>query len=609
LYIDAKVLKPNPKSLSDSVTEEVQFWGCVEQDVKCVVLDGWSAQEKGADKILENLCSRFKNIRVICMQCAEAYVYEETGAIEIPRQFERLYLWALPRNQIREIVVAYNDGARIVGDEDAVTKRIVSDLSVLNLHRTPLNCLTLLKVSELDFDESPVNRSEMISRVLFMLFNIEKLPTYTTRPDLKDCEYVLGYFCESLIRQGEFFFSRDTFLSAISACCKESLIDLETHYVFDVLAANNILVRRGSVFTFKFSYWIYYFAAHRMIDKPDFAAYIFDEHRYTNYPEIIEFYTGIDRRRRDALERLTQDVRKLREIVKKNCGLPEGFNPYPRFTWTANEAVRNKMLEEIRDGVRESSLPAAIKDQYADRFYDHSLPYDQSVRIVLQSDAFNSMMHAMKAASRALRNSDYVAPETKRELLEEILSCWDQASRVLLVVLPLLAQQKYARYDGAGFMLTGNFGDTVEKRALEILESIPSNVVRWSIDDLYSKKMGALLGNQINNQKMSAISKHELMLLIIEERPNKWRSYVERYIASVGQNSFYLYDVHGMLRLEYRYSYASPQTLKDLDFLIRKALTKHLTGETDPGISTILKTMKRVQGQVIPPREFTDDMT
>jgi hypothetical protein len=83
---------------------------------------------------------------------------------------------------------------------------------VLNLHRTPLNCLTLLKVSEIDFDESPVNRSEMIKRVLFLLFNIDDVPTYKTRPDLKDCEYVLGYFCEHLIRDGAYSFL------AISSC-------------------------------------------------------------------------------------------------------------------------------------------------------------------------------------------------------------------------------------------------------------------------------------------------------------------------------------------------------------------------------------------------------
>lgn len=603
LYLDSKTLKPNTKSLNNLETEECEFLDCTKHDVKCVVLDGWSAQEKGANEILENVCSRFKDLPVICMQCAESDVYGQAGALEMPRPFEELYLWALPRNQIREIVAAYNNDIRVVGDEDVVTKRIVSDLNVLNLHRTPLNCLTLLKVSELDFDESPVNRSEMISRVLFLLFNVEKLPTYTTRPDLKDCEYVLGYFCELLIRDGEFFFSRDTFLSAISACCKQSLIDLETHYVFDVLAANNIVVRRGSFFTFKFAYWIYYFAAHRMIHSPEFAAYIFDEHRYANYPEIIEFYTGIDRRRRDALEKLILDVRILREVVKKDCGLPEGFNPYPHLTWSPNEFVRKKMFEEIRDGVRESNLPSAIKDQYADRFYDRATPFDQSVRVLLQSDAFTAMMGAMKAASRALRNSDYVAPEIKRELLEEILCCWDQASRVLLVVLPLLAQHKHAKFGRTGFSLHGNFSDSIEDRAVQILECIPSNVVTWTIDDLYSKKMGALLSDQFSNPKVSAISKHELMLLIIEGRPNNWRSQVERYIVSVERDSFYLHNVHESLRGEYRYSYASSQTLKDLDFLIRKALTKHMTGENDPGLSVIQKTMKRVQGQVIPTRE------
>lgn len=273
LYVDANNLKPHLGSLQQAVQDELANLGCSEQNIRCVILDSWSLQGKDALKILTNVCNLFKDLPVVCMQHADTDAFGQTDRITLPRTFDTLYLWALPRGQIREIVAAYNN-ARHIGDEDLVTSRIVSDLLVLNLHRTPLNCLTLLKVSELDFDESPVNRSEMIRRVLFLLFNVEKIPTYTTRPDLKDCEYVLGFFCETLIRGGDYSFSREQFLRAINKCCAERLIDLETHFVFDVLAVNNILVKRGSLFCFKFSYWIFYFAAQRMLDDPDFASFI-----------------------------------------------------------------------------------------------------------------------------------------------------------------------------------------------------------------------------------------------------------------------------------------------------------------------------------------------
>lgn len=601
LCLDSKDLKPHTASINKAVAEELEIIGCTDQDIKCVILDSWSSHEKDALKLLKDLCNRFKNVPIICMQQTDGGIFDQFDASSLDRQFEVLYLWALPRVDIRKIVAAYNE-VKQVGDEDAVTSRLVSDLEALNLHRTPLNCLTLLKVSEVDFDESPVNRSEMIKRVLFLLFNADDIPTYKSRPDLKDCEYVLGYFCEILIREDIYLFARDRFLLEIQRCCEQRLIDLETHIVFDVLFANNILIKRGNFFCFKFSYWIYYFAAQRMHHNQEFSSFILEQMRYAKYPEIIEFYTGIDRSREDALEILINDTRASSNSVKEKCGLPDGLNPYRFAKWMPSPEAQEHMRKEIADGVLESNLPAAIKDQYADRDYDQSRPYDQRINSILTDHSFVRMIQTMKAGARALRNSDYVSPEIKRQLLREILNCWEQASKVLLVVLPILAEKGYAKFDGTAFILVGDYDKvTPEQRLPVILGSIPNNVVSWCEDDLFSQKMGPLLIDQLRNKQISSISKHELILLLIHQRPRDWVKQVEWYIASIAKNSFYLFDVYRTLRAQYRYSFASPQTLRDVERLIKMTATKHVTGDKKPGVKAINKA--KFTEDVIPPRE------
>lgn len=600
LYLHAGDLKPHAASISEAVASELKIVGLREQDVKCVILDSWSLGEKDAHKLLNKLSDRFKDIPLICMQRIDVGLFHQTDSTVFPRKFELLYLWSLHREDIRGIVAAYND-VRHIGDEDAVTARLVSDLDVLNLHRTPLNCLTLLKVSEIDFEESPVNRSEMIKRVLFLLFNVDDVPTYKSRPDLKDCEYVLGHFCDLLIRDGTNVFTRDKFLLATNAFCNDSLIDLETQVVFDVLVNNNILVKRGSFFSFKFTYWIFYFAAQRMHHDPTFASYIFESMRYAQHPELIEFYTGIDRRRDDALHVLIRDIRACRESVRDKCGLPAEFNPYEHATWNPSPEAEAQMQQVIADGVQESSLPAAIKDQFADRTYDQTRPYNQNIANLLSEHSFTTMMLTLRAGARALRNSDYVPPALKRQLLEEILGCWEQASKVLLIVLPALAAEERAVYDGAGFYLAANFGDTPQQRFVHILSEIPYNVVRWCQDDLYSRKMGPLLVDQLSNAKLGRMAKHELIVLLIQQRPRSWSKQVHAYIAANKKNSFYLFDVYKTLRNEYRFSYASPQVLKDIEYLIKMAATKHITGAKEPGVAAIKK-IKFTEG-VIPQRE------
>jgi hypothetical protein len=577
LYIDAKSVSPNKASLDQFISDELQILGKTAAEIKGIILDSWSADEKDMINIFT-----LSTVPLIVMQQTSSANFA-LSTPEVPdHKFVTYFLWALSRNVMRNIVAAYNE-ARSIGDEDAVTSRLASDLDVLNLHRTPINCITLLKVSEFDFDENPVNRSEIIKRVLFLLFNVDTIPNYKSRPDLKDCEFVLGRFCEAMIRSNSYSFARDKFLLEVQKFCQESLIDLETHLVFDILFHNNIIVKVGNFFRFKFTYWVYYFAAHRMQHDEEFAEYIFEDMRYSRFPEIIEFYTGIDRMRNDALTILIRDLNNCHTRVQENSGLPDDVNPYKFAVWATDESVRVQMKQEIADGVRESNLPATIKDQYADRSYDKARPYDQNVRELFSEHSFVTMLHAMSAGARALRNSDYAAPEIKRQLLKEIMSCWNQATRALFIVLPLLAERGHASYDGMGFYLGEGFGAASEERFINILTCIPSNVMRWGQDDLYSRKMAPLLVDRIQQPDIGALEKHELILLLISTRPRDWERSVQRYIADSARNSFYLMDVYQALRVQYRMGFfPNLATVKMVEFLIKMAAAKHLTGEKKP---------------------------
>ena len=372
---------------------------------------------------------------------------------------------------------------------------------------------------------------------------------------------------------------------------------LDVQIVFDILYANHILVSLGSHFCFKFAYWIYYFAAQRMHHDQDFTEFIFSNMHYARFPEIMEFYTGIDRRRVDALNVLIEDLKRGTTTLQAKCGLPDEINPYKFIQWKPSSAMLEHMQNEVNDGVSASNLPAAIKDRYADCGYDRRRPYYQEVRDILTGDSLLSMMLSMKAAAQALRNSDYVAPDVKRTLLREILNAWKQLSQILLVLVPLLAERGHASFDGISFLLAGNFGDTPEERLRSILIEIPTNVVSWYKDDLFSQKMGPLLIEQFVSE-VDDIKKHELVMLLIEKRPGSWKGVVQKYIEAVSKNSFYLLDVRRVLEHQYQYSYAAPRELKDIEYLIKMTAAKHLFGTKKPGI----KAIKKIPDFVLPER-------
>jgi hypothetical protein len=598
VYLDARTAKRD--TIKKSVEKELRNLNLEGKKIDCLVLDSWNSTENGAKKLLRNLCHEYKDTPIIVMQTIDdiSFRSEEPNEV-INRNFNVLHLLALPRNQIRKFVCNYNDEKNI-GDENIILDKVLKDLDVLNIHRTPFNCMTLLKVSENHFDESPVNRTKMIEMILFVLFNLDDLPTYKIKPDLKDCEYVLGRFCERLVRTKNYRFSRESFLYDLDSFCKEKLLNLEVSVVFDTLYVNNIIMRMESDFVFRSSYWIYYFAAKRMYSDKDFRDYILVEQSYISFPEIIEFYTGIDRSRDDILEILTKDLETACNTVEYKTGLPNDLNPLSIAQWMPTEESISHMQDLINQDVLNSKLPDSLKDKYADISYNQLRPYDQSIQSIMQEYSLTILIQKIKASSRALRNSDYVEPNIKRTLLKEIIRGWKQVSKIIFALTPLLAANGQAAFEGQNFILDGDFGDTIEKRISAIFQANPVNLVNKFKHDLFSHKIGPLIFDAINSET-DDLNKHHLILLLISEMPLEWRKYVEDYIAILPKNSFYLYDTVLFLSNMYRYAFASETELTQIRHLLKMGFAKHEFGGGKPKLGEL----KKISNKVIPKREIT----
>jgi hypothetical protein len=464
--------------------ELIQLGLDTNKTVDCIILDSWKNTEHGSKKLLKNLCYEYPQTPIIVMQTTEDSPFlQEESSETINREFKTLYLLALPRNQVRKVVAGYND-ARNIGDENILLGKVLREIEALNIHRTPLNCITLLKVSESNFGDSPVNRTKMIEMILFALFNLYEIPTYKSKPDLKDCEYALGRFCETLIRSRRQIFTREEFLEELEMFCKEKLLNLEVSIVFDTLYNNNIITKINNEFCFRATYWIYYFAARRMYASAAFRDYIINKESYASFPEIIEFYTGIDRDRGELLEKLTQDLSKACDTVDAKTGLQNSQNPLSMIEWNPDEESLNEAKRLIHENVAVSKLPESLKDEYADKNYNPLKPYDQRIQYIIEDYCFSALFKKIKASSRALRNSDYVDPDIKRNLLGQIVRGWRQVSQILFALTPLLASKGEASFEGQGFILDGNFGESFETKIKTILLANPYNVVKIFKDDL-----------------------------------------------------------------------------------------------------------------------------
>ena len=175
-----------------------------------------------------------------------------------------------------------------------VTKKITDDIDALNIHRTPLNCLLILKLVERAFDDSPVNRTEVIAKVLYFLFHeFDKIPAYATHgTDLKDCEYALGYLCEWMIRTNKRSFTQNEFIDQVRKYCARQMIDLDVALLFFVSGyGEHFYSTRYTVFhsVLKAIGCVFLLQPTGCITIRNSRNIFLDNNRYTAFPEVIEF--------------------------------------------------------------------------------------------------------------------------------------------------------------------------------------------------------------------------------------------------------------------------------------------------------------------------------
>jgi hypothetical protein len=226
-------------------------------------------------------------------------------------------------------------------------------------------------------------------------------------------------------------------------------------------------------------------------------------------------------------------------------------------------------------------LPTQIKEQHSDSRQNQLRPYDQGIRTILTEYSLAVLMRKITASSRALRNSDYANADIKKKILESIIVSYEQVAKALMILTPELAINGRAAYGGQSFNLEGDFGDTIDKRINNVLQSIPSNIIKIFKDDIDSEKIGPLLLDKLTKERIP-LNKHLLVLLIINLRCTGWRKAIESHIGSLPKNSFYLYDLMGNLRHLYFYDYANEIEISEMKQLLLLGYSKHEFGDSKP---------------------------
>ena len=549
------------------------------KDVRWIVIDNWKPYRKDQKGIKAYVEQEFPMAHVILMT-----VYHESEFVagnsfeeeEFPAR--TLYLTPLKRAQERLMVDAYNK-VKFIDDSDEVLNKLDEDIKNFNLHRSPHSCVTLLTVFKESFDKNPVNRTDVLENILHIIFDNTRLPNYkSNKPDAKDCNFCMGYFCSKLINKDVHFFSREFFVNDIRDFCRQMDYDVDVDYLFDILCYNKIIVEDQRMYKFHFTFWVYYFVASWMIANDDFALDMLKEQKYLHYPEVLEFYTGKDRRRKNAVETLIRDLSVAAKSVQAKTGMTEQDDPFAFLRFNQGEELEDMILERIESDVKQSNLPQTVKDQTADLSFNPSAAFHQDICKVYSDFSVGYLINIIRIGCKVLRNSDQLDAVIKQRLLSELSSAMKVFSNIIYLVSPLFAKQGFIQLTDYAFKLSDGFSELNEKeRTIRILVTIPYNLTMMFKEDIFSSKLSPVFISALNNEK-DKVKRHLLASLLIYKQPEGWGSAINNYMGTIGQNSYYLGSLLELMLAVYQNVELDESEQMRLKNLIRAAMFKNSQG-------------------------------
>lgn len=580
LYIDAKNIKL--AQLNNNIDDFVKRYNITNDRVKTVIWDNWK-QDEELLKLQDKVAKLIPESRSIVLDKMDDYsIVSNTNPNETSSNYKILYLRELTRTAIRQIVTEFMGCFHFdLTSEDVLLERLIMELMDLNVHRIPVNCIQILMGFKQNYEARPVNRAKVLSAILQFFFMKPDSFFYTKDIDEEDCCQIMGALCERLLRLDSNVsytrqFTREFYTKATQGLPErytKTLVDK----LFNSMLDAQILVENNGHYEFRFSYWQCYFTAYQMYVSDDFYSYMMGTQKCYYMPDIVEFYTGINAKCSELINEIIAHLNGITENVNNSIGI-NIINPYASLKWGHNPNVESKTREQLDSDIKGSRLPREIKDAVLDTTAEIGKPYFQAIERVFDKYNVRNMMSLARSASRALRNSNLIADEARRQLFNAVNGAWVTLANVLLLLTPALVRVGHGELGGASFRLSGRFPEDDSQKIIAIITAIPQNIVQWYLNDVFSDKRLSVYKESILNVDLHPLARHINALMIADARPGGWKDIIAKYIDDLGKNSYYLGDITQALRTNYALATMSDNDLRNTRLLIRDAYEKHKKG-------------------------------
>lgn len=481
-------------------------------------------------------------------------------------RFDRAYLWALGRSEIRELARVLFDS----GDEQLITSivdKVYGDLLALCIPLTPANVLMYIRVLKREDDFYPLNRVDILDRYLGELLRkpSDSLNgSFSARNKLN----LLASFFYTMFSEEAAVFSDGEWRTFCRRYKADKLCDFdEDQLLKDLLSARIVIGNQNAMFV-KYSFFYNYFVGRHLSNSQPALNDFISNKRYYALPGVVESASGLVADNSVLLKNLTDELNvHLSKFFTEY--MKESFDPFSEAIWIDDESSNEKFWKPIERQIEAGPLKATEIDLLKTSALNEVRTEDQQVRFERFAELEHRMFLTSAVLADAIKGSDAVDGTLKVQAVSAIYRCTLAVMQIGSQLAPVIAQHRLVRWGGLSFI---NWSakpreDGDHRGVLWVLGALCRVVGSRSAESIGVKKLGEVFKAIDKDVPDNSFLKLQNFISILSAKPDGWVEMLRGILEKADRRGYYFMQMLLLLFNSFKndiHTHSDRQHLKSL---------------------------------------------
>ena len=482
-------------------------------------------------------------------------------------EHENVYICSLSKKQIRAVAkdVVHQLYA---GDETSIVDKIMLCFKKTSLPRTPFVLSLILSLCG-DADFTPINEAVVMEQFMESLLEKASPEEIDSKVfDFRVKEDFLIYLVSLMHDKNEYFFTEQEFEEALYTYHQRLGFAVSETRFDMVFFENGALIRTCGHITFRYACMVEYYLEKKAKEDPEFLTHLLTDRNYLNYPNEIQYYTGLNRKDRRILDKLQHE---LNELFKQLGPLLTELTDY---RIELNISIPEDSLSRT---IQQSRLSQAQSDEMSDSkdISERRLP--ETIDKSVTHDEMEAFIQTLLIYGSCIKNLELIELSEKRAAYAGYI----QGLHLMLAILKRITQDTLA-----GFIesLESSPVDDAEKRIRQakklvtdiLMIALPLSVQNIAVENIGTAKLRAVIEEGISQSTMDSFGCFFGVFTFCDLRLKGLREVLQHYVNGISDKSV-LKIVFFKILYYYQFRYFSSSldsflenTLADINIKLNK---------------------------------------